>query len=188
MDRETGQVKVLNVVTAHDVGTVINPLTHQGQIDGGFVTGLGLAVTEELVSEGGQILNGHFGDYKLPTIADIPPLETVLVPTSGGRDRIRRRPLGNGPTTPRPPPSRMPSPTPSGVSCSSCRSPPSESMRLCTRSRGLRLPDWTNRRKGTALRCTHMASISRDRNSRARNVWGWVDAAARPSTAPCRGG
>jgi CO/xanthine dehydrogenase Mo-binding subunit len=60
VDRETGQVKVLNVVTAHEVGTVINPLTHQGQIDGGFVTGLGLAVTEELVSEGGQILNGHF--------------------------------------------------------------------------------------------------------------------------------
>ena len=52
--------KVLNVITAHEVGTVINPLTHQGQIDGGFVTGLGLAVTEELVSEGGQILNGHF--------------------------------------------------------------------------------------------------------------------------------
>ena len=36
VDRETGQVKVLNVVTAHDVGTVINPLTHQGQIDGGL--------------------------------------------------------------------------------------------------------------------------------------------------------
>src|SRR5262249_56899735 len=84
VDRETGQVKVLKVVTAHDVGTVINPLAHQGQIDGGFVTGLGLAVTEELVSEGGQILNGHLGEYKLPTIADIPSLETVLVPTSGG--------------------------------------------------------------------------------------------------------
>ena len=48
VDRETGQVKVIKVVTAHDVGTVINPLAHQGQIDGGFVTGLGLAVTEEL--------------------------------------------------------------------------------------------------------------------------------------------
>lgn len=83
VDRETGQVKVLKVVTAHDVGTVINPLAHQGQIDGGLVTGFGLAVTEELVSESGQILNGHLGEYKLPTIADIPALETVLVPTSG---------------------------------------------------------------------------------------------------------
>jgi CO/xanthine dehydrogenase Mo-binding subunit len=82
------------VITAHEVGTVINPLTHQGQIDGGFVTGLGLAVTEELVSEGGQILNGHFGEYKLPTIADIPPLETVLVPTSGGAGPYQAKAIG----------------------------------------------------------------------------------------------
>jgi CO/xanthine dehydrogenase Mo-binding subunit len=94
VDRETGQVKVIKVVTAHDVGTVINPLAHQGQIDGGFVTGLGLAVTEELVSEGGQILNGHFGDYKLPTMADIPPLETVLVPTSGGEGPYQAKAIG----------------------------------------------------------------------------------------------
>ena len=95
------------------------------------MTGLGLAVTEELVSEGGQILNGHLGEYKLPTIADIPP-RTVLVQTSGRAGPYQRRPLGNGPTTPQQPPSRMPSPTPSVVSCSSCRSPPRESTRLCT--------------------------------------------------------
>jgi CO/xanthine dehydrogenase Mo-binding subunit len=94
VDRETGQVKVINVVTAHDVGTVINPLTHQGQIDGGFVTGLGLAMTEELVSEDGQILNGHLGEYKLPTMADIPPLKTVLVPTSGGQGPYQAKAIG----------------------------------------------------------------------------------------------
>jgi CO/xanthine dehydrogenase Mo-binding subunit len=94
VDRETGQVKVINVVTAHDVGTVINPLAHQGQIDGGFVTGLGLAVTEELVSEDGQILNGHLGDYKLPTMLDIPPLETVLVRSSGGEGPYQAKAIG----------------------------------------------------------------------------------------------
>src|SRR4029453_9808806 len=94
VDRETGQVKVIKVVTAHDVGTVINSLAHQGQIDGGFVTGLGLAVTEELVSEGGQILNGHLGEYKLPTIADIPPLETVLVQTGGGEGPYQAKAIG----------------------------------------------------------------------------------------------
>src|SRR5262249_55335447 len=93
-DRDTGQVKVLKLVTAHDVGTVTNPVAHQGQIDGGFVTGLGLAVTEELVSEGGQILNGHLGEYKLPTIADIPSLETVLVPTSGGEGPYQAKAIG----------------------------------------------------------------------------------------------
>ena len=84
VDQETGQVKVLRVVSAHDVGTVINPLGHQGQINGGFVTGLGLAVTEELVSEDGRVINGNLGDYKLPNILDIPPLETVLVASAGG--------------------------------------------------------------------------------------------------------
>jgi CO/xanthine dehydrogenase Mo-binding subunit len=94
VDRETGRVKVLRVVTAHDVGTVINPLTHQGQIDGGVVTGLGLALTEELVCQDGQILNGHLGDYKLPTMADIPPLETVLVSTGGGAGPYQAKAIG----------------------------------------------------------------------------------------------
>ena len=94
VDRETGQVKVIRVVTAHDVGTVINPLAHQGQIDGGFITGLGLAMTEELVTEDGQVLNGHLGDYKLPTISDIPPLETVLVYSSGGEGPYQAKAIG----------------------------------------------------------------------------------------------
>ena len=94
VDSETGQVKVLRVVTAHDVGTIINPIAHQGQIDGGFVTGLGLAVTEELVTEGGQVLNGNLGDYKLPTIADIPSLETVLVQTGGGEGPYQAKSIG----------------------------------------------------------------------------------------------
>jgi CO/xanthine dehydrogenase Mo-binding subunit len=94
VDRETGQVKVLRVVTAHDVGTIINPLAHQGQIDAGFVTGLGLAMTEELVTEDGQVLNGNLGDYKLPTIADIPRLETVLIHTSGGTGPYQAKAIG----------------------------------------------------------------------------------------------
>ena len=84
VDEETGQVKVLRVITAHDVGTVINPLGHQGQINGGFVTGLGLAMTEELVLEDGRVISSHLGDYKLPNILDIPKLETILVPSAGG--------------------------------------------------------------------------------------------------------
>jgi CO/xanthine dehydrogenase Mo-binding subunit len=94
VDRETGQVKVLRVVSAHDVGTIINPLAHQGQIDGGLVTGLGLAMTEELLSEGGQIVNGSLGEYKLPTMADIPPLETVLIATGGGTGPYEGKAIG----------------------------------------------------------------------------------------------
>lgn len=94
VDSETGQIKVLRVVTAHDVGTVINPLAHQGQIAGGFVTGFGLAVTEELVSEGGRVLNGNLGDYKLPTISDVPPLETVLIHSAGGTGPYEAKAIG----------------------------------------------------------------------------------------------
>jgi CO/xanthine dehydrogenase Mo-binding subunit len=86
VDGETGQMKVKRMVTAHDVGTVINPLTHQGQIEGGLVQGLGYAVMEEVVTEQGKVLTANFGDYRIPCIADIPSLETVLVedPTGPG--------------------------------------------------------------------------------------------------------
>ena len=94
VDPETGEVDVLRVVTAHDVGTVINPLGHQGQINGGFVTGLGLAIMEEFVSEDGRILNGSLADYKLPNITDLPALETVLVPTEGGLGPYEAKAIG----------------------------------------------------------------------------------------------
>jgi len=93
-DPETGEFHVLRVVSAHDVGTIINPVTHQGQINGGFVTGLGLAVSEELVSSEGRITTSHLGDYKLPTEADIPPLETVLVSSPGGSGPYEAKAIG----------------------------------------------------------------------------------------------
>jgi len=94
VDDETGHVKVERVITAHDVGTVINPLGHQGQINGGFVTGYGLAMTEELVEENGRIINSHLGDYKLPNIQDLPQLQTVLVPSEGGLGPYSAKAIG----------------------------------------------------------------------------------------------
>ncbi len=84
VDPDTGGVKVRRIVTAHDVGTVINPMYHQGQIDGGVIYGLGFALQEELLIEDGKVLNPNLGEYKLPNIADIPPLETVLVTGAHG--------------------------------------------------------------------------------------------------------
>jgi CO/xanthine dehydrogenase Mo-binding subunit len=86
VDAETGQLKVKRMVTAHDVGTVINPLAHQGQIEGGLIQGLGYAVMEEIVTEQGKVLTPSFGDYRIPCIADVPSLETVLIedPTGPG--------------------------------------------------------------------------------------------------------
>ncbi|HTM07707.1 MAG TPA: xanthine dehydrogenase family protein molybdopterin-binding subunit [Verrucomicrobiae bacterium] len=84
VERETGRVRIARFVTAHDVGTIINPITHQGQIDGGFVMGMGQALMEELVLDGGRVANASLGDYKLPTAADVPELQTVLVRSGGG--------------------------------------------------------------------------------------------------------
>jgi CO/xanthine dehydrogenase Mo-binding subunit len=94
VDPETGKMRLHRFVTAHDVGTIINPITHQGQIDGGVVMGLGQALMEELVIEDGQITNASLGDYKLPTAADIPELKTVLVRTDGGLAPYEAKAIG----------------------------------------------------------------------------------------------
>jgi len=84
VDPETGQIKLRKLVSAHDVGTVINPLTHQGQIEGGVVQGIGQALTEHLIIRDGAVTSLNLGDYKLPTAMDIPELTTVLVESEGG--------------------------------------------------------------------------------------------------------
>ncbi len=77
VDAETGATAIDDVLCVADVGAVINPIAHRGQIDGGFVLGVGHALMEELVLEDGKILNLTLADYKLPTFADLPPLRVV---------------------------------------------------------------------------------------------------------------
>ena len=72
VDPDTGQVTVKKMVTAHDVGMILNPLTHQGQIEGGMIQGLGYALMEELLTAEGQISTLSLGEYKIPTIKDMP--------------------------------------------------------------------------------------------------------------------
>jgi CO/xanthine dehydrogenase Mo-binding subunit len=77
VDPETGTVRVLSAALAVDVGQVINPVGLRGQLEGGFVYGLGMALTEDLALEDGRVRAANLGDYKLPTIADVPPLRIV---------------------------------------------------------------------------------------------------------------
>jgi CO/xanthine dehydrogenase Mo-binding subunit len=84
VDRVTGQITVLDAVMAADTGTVINPVAHRGQLEGGFVFGLGGALMEDLSVEDGQVLCGSLGDYKLPTVSDVPPLRIIGVPVARG--------------------------------------------------------------------------------------------------------
>jgi len=81
VDTETGEVKVLKIAAAHDVGRAINPMAVEGQIEGGVSMGLGYGLNEELVLEKGKVLNPNFADYALPTALDMPPVEPIIVET-----------------------------------------------------------------------------------------------------------
>ncbi len=85
VDQATGALRVRDALAVVDVGAIINPIAHQGQIDGGFVFGLGQALSEELVTdESGRITTLSLADYKLPVMRDIPPLRTLLVHAPDG--------------------------------------------------------------------------------------------------------
>ncbi len=79
VDRETGQVKVLKLVAAHDVGKAINPATCSGQIEGGAVHGASVTVAEEVLMENGRILNANLHDYKMFTALDAPEIVPIIV-------------------------------------------------------------------------------------------------------------
>jgi CO/xanthine dehydrogenase Mo-binding subunit len=81
VDRETGQVKILNYVAAHDVGKALNPMLLEGQIYGGGLMGIGYALGEKMILEKGVLKNGNFLDYKMPTARDVPPVQAVIVET-----------------------------------------------------------------------------------------------------------
>ena len=80
VDTETGVLKVLKFVAAHDIGRAINPQTVEGQLEGGIVQGLGFALTEDFViDKEGTVQSNSFASYKLPGFAEVPEIVTILV-------------------------------------------------------------------------------------------------------------
>lgn len=80
IDPETGEVTLLNYAIAQDAGFAINPMSVEGQMQGGVSQGLGLALWEEMLyDDEGRLLNGNLLDYRLPTTRDLPPIETIIV-------------------------------------------------------------------------------------------------------------
>ena len=84
VDRDTGAFTIADAVLVADVGTVINPVALRGQLEGAFAYGLGQALMEELIVEDGRVTTTNLGDYKIPTIADVPPLRVVLLTEGKG--------------------------------------------------------------------------------------------------------
>ncbi|MFQ5865441.1 MAG: xanthine dehydrogenase family protein molybdopterin-binding subunit, partial [bacterium] len=102
VDTYTGNVKVLDVHVAQDVGRVLNPLGLAGQIEGGVVMGMGYALTEELIVEKGQVLNPSFHDYKIPTAGDIPEIHFYPIETDDEEGPYGAKGVGEAPLIPTP--------------------------------------------------------------------------------------
>jgi xanthine dehydrogenase YagR molybdenum-binding subunit len=84
VDVETGRVRVLRIVAAHDSGRIINPRLAESQLEGGILQGIGYALFEERILDEslGLPLNPTMHDYKIPTIADVPRIDAFFVVSS----------------------------------------------------------------------------------------------------------
>jgi CO/xanthine dehydrogenase Mo-binding subunit len=100
VDPQTGQLLVLEILTAVDVAAIINPAAHQMQIDGGVAMGLGFACLEDLDEADGQVWSGNLGDFKLPSARDVPRYRTVRVPGGTGVGTANVKNIGESTTPP----------------------------------------------------------------------------------------
>jgi len=85
----TGEVQVLRVIAATDVGTALNPLGLQGQVEGGVVMGIGNALTEKFIVEDGMVITDRLARYRIPSIAQTPEIISIIV-----EDPIAEGPFG----------------------------------------------------------------------------------------------
>jgi CO/xanthine dehydrogenase Mo-binding subunit/aerobic-type carbon monoxide dehydrogenase small subunit (CoxS/CutS family) len=90
VDTALGTVRLLRIVAAHDVGRAINPLLVEGQIEGGVAQGIGLALMEEFLP--GRTENLH--DYLIPTIGDVPPIESLIIESGDAHGPFGAKGLG----------------------------------------------------------------------------------------------
>jgi CO/xanthine dehydrogenase Mo-binding subunit len=100
VDMETGKVNLLRLTTAHDTGIIVNPVGHQGQVEGGVIQGVGYGLIEEVSVDQGRVTTVNFGDYKLPNVKDIPKLKTVIVKSDNGVGPYKTKGIGENPISP----------------------------------------------------------------------------------------
>ncbi|MFW5883993.1 MAG: xanthine dehydrogenase family protein molybdopterin-binding subunit [bacterium] len=81
VDLDTGEVRVLRIVAAHEFGRVLNPLTLSSQIEGGVFQGAGFAIMEERIMDPttGRFVNANLSEYRLPTAVDVPQVDSIFI-------------------------------------------------------------------------------------------------------------
>lgn len=103
LNTATGEVKVLQVIAANDVGKALNPLGLQGQIEGGVMMGIGNALTEEFIVEDGRIFTDRLARYRMPSITHTPEITSIVVEDPTGEGPYGAKGIGeivSIPTTP----------------------------------------------------------------------------------------
>jgi len=99
-DPETGDVKILRVASVSDVGRTINPKMAEGQVEGGISFGVGFALSEQVIFDGGKTVNAGFQDYRLTTAVDMPPLTPMFLEEPKGDGPFGSKSLGESPNIP----------------------------------------------------------------------------------------
>ena len=94
VDPENGQIKITRLYFVYDVTTVINPLIHQGQLEGAIIQGIGYALCEEMGIEDGRVIVSSLGDYKICCVRDVPPLVTSFVTSTVGPGPFSAKAVG----------------------------------------------------------------------------------------------
>jgi len=97
VDTRTGVVTVLRMTAAHDIGRVINRMGAEGQVQGGLAMGLGYALSEELMIEGGRVMNPSFREYKLITSPEVPPSDITFIETQDPEGPFGAKGIGEAP-------------------------------------------------------------------------------------------
>jgi CO/xanthine dehydrogenase Mo-binding subunit len=101
VDPDTGRVTLTRLTTAQDVGKAINPLAVEGQIQGAAAQSAGMALWEEILyDEQGQVRNPSLSDYHMPTVADVPHIETIIVEVPGSDGPHGAKGVGEPPMVP----------------------------------------------------------------------------------------
>lgn len=96
VNKNTGQVEVLNVWGAHDCGKALNPLAVEGQLEGSWHMGIGQALSEEMKYFNGLLLNNNFCDYKIPTTLDTPEMDTNIIESGDPEGPFGAKECGEG--------------------------------------------------------------------------------------------
>jgi carbon-monoxide dehydrogenase large subunit len=100
VDVETGQVFLYEILSAHDVAEILEPVSHRSQIEGGVVMGIGYALREDLGIEQGRVTTTHLGDYKMSNIADTAGIRVEILRGGKGVGALNVKGIGEIPNVP----------------------------------------------------------------------------------------